>query len=81
MKEIIITDDDMKVLKNHYYNERPYTTDEMLDLWHDLVEQIVKAGQSRVYKGGCDVTAEPPRLWKTGPQRLYSGPLFPYNEL
>jgi len=40
---LIITDDEMKILKNHYYNKRPYTTDEMLDLWHDLVEQIVKA--------------------------------------
>ena len=43
MSEIIITDDDMRVLKNHYYNERPYTTDAMLDLWHDTVKQIVNA--------------------------------------
>ena len=82
-QELIITDEEMKVLKNHYYNHRAYTTDAMLDLWHDLVEQIVVAEtgsrrkQSRVYKGGCDVTAEPPRPWKTEPQRLYSGTLFP----
>ena len=42
-QELIITDDEMKVLKNHYYNERPYTTDAMLDLLHALVEQIVVA--------------------------------------
>jgi|TARA_R100001132_G_C3204827_1_gene50488 hypothetical protein len=42
-QELIITDEEMKVLKNHYYNERPYTTDAMLDLWADLVEQIVVA--------------------------------------
>ena len=42
-QELIITDEEMKVLKNHYYNHRAYTTDAMLDLWHDLVEQIVVA--------------------------------------
>jgi len=38
---IILTDDEMKILKNHYYNDKPFTTDKMLDLWHDIVEQIL----------------------------------------
>ena len=47
MKEIILTDDEMRILKNHYYNERPFTTDEMLDLWYDIVKQIL--GEAQVY--------------------------------
>ena len=46
-----------------------------------LKMELAKCSKSRLYKGGCDVKAEPPRLWKTEPQRLYSGSLFPYNEL
>jgi|TARA_Y100001951_G_C11289861_1_gene271390 hypothetical protein len=45
MSEIILTADEMKVLKNHYYNDKPFTTDQMLDLWHDIVEQIL--GESK----------------------------------
>ena len=41
MSEIILTADEMKILRNHYYNKRAFTTDEMLDLWHDIVEQIL----------------------------------------
>ena len=41
MSEIILTADEMKILRNHYYNERPFTTDEMLDLWYDIVQQIL----------------------------------------
>ena len=39
---IVITDDEMKILKKHYYGNKAFTTDEMLDLWHDIVEQIVE---------------------------------------
>ena len=41
MSQIILTDDEMKILRNHYYNGRPFTTDEMLDLWYDIVQQIL----------------------------------------
>ena len=41
MSELILTADEMKILRNHYYNERPFTTDEMLDLWYDIVKQIL----------------------------------------
>ena len=39
---IVITDDEMEILKKHYYGNKAFTTDEMLDLWHDIVEQIVE---------------------------------------
>tara|TARA_Y100000310_G_C20180410_1_gene577856 strand:- start:139 stop:276 length:138 start_codon:yes stop_codon:yes gene_type:complete len=42
MSEIIITNDEIKMLKKHYYGDMAYTTDAMLDLWHDIVEQIIK---------------------------------------
>ena len=51
MKEIIITDDEMKILKKHYYGNKAFTTDEMLDLWHDIVKQIL--GEAQVYIEPC----------------------------
>jgi hypothetical protein len=43
MSEIIITNDEVKMLKKHYYGDKAFTTDEMLDLWHNIVEQIVRS--------------------------------------
>ena len=41
-KEIILTETEMNILKKHYYGNRAFTTDEMSDLWHGIVEQILK---------------------------------------
>jgi len=46
MSEIIITNDEMKILKKHYYGGLAFTTDEMLDLWHDIVDQIINEGKA-----------------------------------
>ena len=39
--EIILTLDELKIIQQHYYGNKAFTTDEMLDLWHDIVEQIL----------------------------------------
>ena len=40
-RELIITDNEYAILRKHYYGNKAFTTDEMLDLWHDIVEQIL----------------------------------------
>ena len=36
-----LSNDDMKTLRKHYYGDKAFTTDSMLDLYHDIVEQIL----------------------------------------
>ena len=36
-----LSNEDMKTLRKHYYGDKANTTDSMLDLWQDIIEQIL----------------------------------------
>ena len=38
---VVLTDDDLKTLRQHYYGELANTTDSMLDLWQDIIQQLL----------------------------------------
>ena len=41
-KVLILDRRDIKTLAKHKYNELAYTTDQMLDLWSEIVDQILE---------------------------------------
>ncbi len=43
-KVLILDRRDIKTLAKHKYNELAYTTDQMLDLWSEIVDQILEQG-------------------------------------
>ena len=38
---IHLSDDDLKTLRKHYYGDLANTTDSMLDLWQDIIKQLL----------------------------------------
>ncbi len=59
-KVLILDRRDIKTLAKHKYQELAYTTDSMLDLWNEIVDQILEQ-QRGVYKGSrpCRRTRAP----------------------
>ena len=41
-KVLILDHRDIKTLAKHKYQELAYTTDSMLDLWNEIVDQILE---------------------------------------
>ena len=41
-KVLLLDHRDIKILAKHKYAELAYTSDAMLDLWHEIVDQILE---------------------------------------